>query len=110
MKFVAFVLSAKRLKRDRKKPRKRKFKAKIDTMVRRIERVRSNKEIDAHRKEAVRCDTTTPDCLEPKLSTWIAEMRVLCDFCVAGAKRAFGGDEMLLVLLPLLSDLRPGQN
>jgi hypothetical protein len=54
MSFVRFVLSAKRLKRQRKKPRKRKFKAKIDSMVRRIERVRSYKEDLVKRKEAVR--------------------------------------------------------
>lgn len=54
MKYVAFVLSAKRLKRQRNKPRKRKLKAKIDTMVKRIERVRSYKEEQVRRKEAVR--------------------------------------------------------
>ena len=53
MGFVQFVLSAKRLKRERKKPRKRKFKAKIDVMVRRIERVRTYKEDEIKRKEAV---------------------------------------------------------
>ena len=45
-------MSAKRLKRERKKPRKRKLKAKIDGMVRRIERVRSYKEEQVRRMEA----------------------------------------------------------
>ena len=52
MNFFAFVMSAKRLKRERKKPRKRKIKAKIDGFVKRIERVRSYKEEQIRKMEA----------------------------------------------------------
>lgn len=52
MGFVAFVKSAKRFKRERKKPRKRKLEAKIAKMSRKFENVRLWRAEEARAKEA----------------------------------------------------------
>ena len=80
-RYAAFVMSAKRLKRERKKPRKRKLKAKIDGMVRRIERVRSYKEEQVRRMEAGlkdRCAETTSSSSFKLVRFSLCAMLFLC--------------------------------